>query len=718
MPSTILAQLPATPSSQVAAVAGGKPRGSPPGGAGEGFRATLDASVANRESTPSPAAATRRPPTREPALAQQSSVERSSRRRSEEAKSGGPGGPQGAGKQDEVPYQGSAEAPTSRLTPEAPATATRGEREASPPLESAPEEHEEPLAQPPGTTAPAASLHWGAVNAAQGFASIQDAEGGDGHAGGGDAGGQATSEYARLGTFGQVFAASQSPGGEGQLLVQETAASSNPDHLAATPASLFGMSMAGGALPHTARDGALQQGASTSQGVGSTAAEATEGGLRAALPAGAGVPMGTETEVGQAAAGVATVASPGQSAVTAPAAGGSETPQAGPARTASARAGSPKLAGQPAQPSTPGAVASTSAAEAGERSVSAAAQTGSAVASAALPEDADDALHGGNLPSGATPLEVNPDAGTSNGRADRQASAARSAAAGHTFSSAASGATKPTLALASGDAGAEARGGGPAAQPADKAGLGSFSAKGDPALHSDKVGKPFDLSQPGTSPQRHDTSLLDGAARSGAEVHARRADEAFDVTLLGNLGRDGGLAARLSTQGDARGASAAASQTLGTGANPPPPAQILTQLLEQIAGRATSLVRDGQHTLQVQLRPEELGRLSLKIVTDHDKVTASFLVESTAVKELLESNVAQLRASLHDQGLRFDGLQVNVSNQPGQGFEQQLGSERGPRPGWGRAERLAEAIDPGAPSGGAAAEALAPSHGGIVHLVV
>ncbi|MBI3090209.1 MAG: flagellar hook-length control protein FliK [Candidatus Tectomicrobia bacterium] len=338
-----------------------------------------------------------------------------------------------------------------------------------------------------------------------------------------------------------------------------------------------------------------------------------------------------------------------------------------------------------------------------------------ALASAAA-EDAAVALQEGNLPSGAMALDVNLDTGTSHGQADRQASAARSAAVAPTLGGAASAAANPALAGAAGDAGAEAPGGGPAERPDDKASLASFLATGKPALHPEKVGKPFDLSQSGTPPQHHDASLLGGAARGGAEVHAQRADEAFDLTL-GNLGRDGGLAAGLGTQGDAGRASAAAPQTLGTGANPPPPAQMLTQLLEQIAGRATSLVRQGQHTLQIQLRPEELGRLSLKIVTNHDKVTASFLVESTAVKELLENNVAQLRASLHDQGLRFDGLQVNISNQPRQGFEQQLGSERGPHPGWDRAERLTEAIDPGAQPGGAAAGSLALGHRGVVHLV-
>jgi flagellar hook-length control protein FliK len=70
----------------------------------------------------------------------------------------------------------------------------------------------------------------------------------------------------------------------------------------------------------------------------------------------------------------------------------------------------------------------------------------------------------------------------------------------------------------------------------------------------------------------------------------------------------------------------------------------------------------GQRELRIQLQPPELGRLHMKIGLEDHQVVLKIHVENPFVKDLIENNLAQLRQSLQDQGLRMDKCAVTVGD--------------------------------------------------------
>jgi len=92
---------------------------------------------------------------------------------------------------------------------------------------------------------------------------------------------------------------------------------------------------------------------------------------------------------------------------------------------------------------------------------------------------------------------------------------------------------------------------------------------------------------------------------------------------------------------------------------------LMAQVLE---GLNLKTWRAGQREMRIQLQPPELGRVHMKIGLDNHHVVLRINVENPFVKDLIENNLAQLRQSLEDQGLRMDQCAVTVSDHDETGF--------------------------------------------------
>ena len=55
----------------------------------------------------------------------------------------------------------------------------------------------------------------------------------------------------------------------------------------------------------------------------------------------------------------------------------------------------------------------------------------------------------------------------------------------------------------------------------------------------------------------------------------------------------------------------------------------------------------------IDLKPDHLGKLALKIATERGIVVAKFIAENEQVKAALESNMNMLKESLEKQGFWF-----------------------------------------------------------------
>jgi hypothetical protein len=83
---------------------------------------------------------------------------------------------------------------------------------------------------------------------------------------------------------------------------------------------------------------------------------------------------------------------------------------------------------------------------------------------------------------------------------------------------------------------------------------------------------------------------------------------------------------------------------------------------EQVAVHVQRALREGAGRVSIQLSPEELGRIHVKLDIDKDKrVTAAVTVERSSTLDLLQRDVKGLERALQDAGLNMDSGDLSFS---------------------------------------------------------
>ncbi len=85
--------------------------------------------------------------------------------------------------------------------------------------------------------------------------------------------------------------------------------------------------------------------------------------------------------------------------------------------------------------------------------------------------------------------------------------------------------------------------------------------------------------------------------------------------------------------------------------------EIANQIMEQIK----ITIRPDQTNMELQLNPEHLGRVNLTITEKEGMMTAQFTTQTEVAKEAIESQMAALRESLQNQGIKVEAIEVTVS---------------------------------------------------------
>ena len=83
--------------------------------------------------------------------------------------------------------------------------------------------------------------------------------------------------------------------------------------------------------------------------------------------------------------------------------------------------------------------------------------------------------------------------------------------------------------------------------------------------------------------------------------------------------------------------------------------------LRQIVNKAAFNLQSGRSEFKIDLKPESLGHLKMQILTENHHVTVRILAENPLVKDLIESNLAQLKANFQNQGLEIEKFDVSVA---------------------------------------------------------
>ncbi|WP_265444737.1 flagellar hook-length control protein FliK [Acetivibrio straminisolvens] len=86
------------------------------------------------------------------------------------------------------------------------------------------------------------------------------------------------------------------------------------------------------------------------------------------------------------------------------------------------------------------------------------------------------------------------------------------------------------------------------------------------------------------------------------------------------------------------------------------------EIVQQVVEKAKVVLSGDKSEMVIDLKPEHLGKLELKIVTERGMVIAKFVAENEQVKAALESNMNMLKESLEKQGFSVEGFSVTVGD--------------------------------------------------------
>jgi flagellar hook-length control protein FliK len=138
-----------------------------------------------------------------------------------------------------------------------------------------------------------------------------------------------------------------------------------------------------------------------------------------------------------------------------------------------------------------------------------------------------------------------------------------------------------------------------------------------------------------------------------------------------------------------------------TTTTPAPETPVADQLGEAL-GRAELLhLPDGDHRLQVDLHPAELGAVGVDVTVHHDRVHVVLRPEHPAAAELLGQSLADLRRQLHEAGIGLADLRLGERRAAL--ADQRAGHGDADRPG----RRRGDAVSAGATAAHASPVALA-----------
>ncbi len=86
-------------------------------------------------------------------------------------------------------------------------------------------------------------------------------------------------------------------------------------------------------------------------------------------------------------------------------------------------------------------------------------------------------------------------------------------------------------------------------------------------------------------------------------------------------------------------------------------------IINQIVKNSKIITDKNNSSIQMQLEPEHLGKLTLKIVLERGILSANFIAENDEVKTIIEGNMEELKNNLSEQGINIQSLSVSVDSQ-------------------------------------------------------
>ena len=88
----------------------------------------------------------------------------------------------------------------------------------------------------------------------------------------------------------------------------------------------------------------------------------------------------------------------------------------------------------------------------------------------------------------------------------------------------------------------------------------------------------------------------------------------------------------------------------------------IQNIIRQIAEFSRVIVNNTSTTMEMQLNPENLGKLMLSVTTKNGVVSAQIYTQNEAVKEALEQQLVTLKQEMNQAGVKVDAVEVAVGS--------------------------------------------------------
>lgn len=95
-------------------------------------------------------------------------------------------------------------------------------------------------------------------------------------------------------------------------------------------------------------------------------------------------------------------------------------------------------------------------------------------------------------------------------------------------------------------------------------------------------------------------------------------------------------------------------------------------IMNQIMDSMRVSIRSDITQMQIQLHPASLGTININISSKDGVISAQFLAQNEAVKQVIESQIVQLKNNFEEQGLKVEAIEVTVESHK---FERNLSGQ-------------------------------------------
>ncbi len=164
--------------------------------------------------------------------------------------------------------------------------------------------------------------------------------------------------------------------------------------------------------------------------------------------------------------------------------------------------------------------------------------------------------------------------------------------------------------------------------------------------------------QPGGQPKANIEGMalnLAGPVVSTAPAFAQQLQQVTETTQVAGPASQASTLTAVTATGNATLLSARSTETAGW-----QPPLVLTDptAAQQIKDRVMVQIQHKLQTAEVQLHPEDLGSMQIKLNLQQDQLSVQFVVQQGAAKEALEQQMPKLRELLEQQGIALSEGQV------------------------------------------------------------